>query len=91
VAVGGSGVGVGPAVGIKLGKVGVMGGVSVGRGGIKVAVGPKAGQVGSTTNSSIIAEKTKTTNPVNTPITNSCERVTSFLLKSSFSVYFTHF
>ena len=66
--------GVGPAVGMKLGKVGV--GAGIGEEGIRVGVGGKICAIGSTNSSTIIARKTTMTNPANTPIVSACERVT---------------
>lgn len=74
VGVGGPGVKVGPAVGIKLGKVGVTVGGG-GGGGSGVAVGGAARVKGSTNSTTIIAPKTRTTNPANMPRVSACERV----------------
>lgn len=85
VGVGGAGVAVGPAVGIKLGKVGV--GVGGGGGGSGVGVGGTARVNGSISSTTIMAPKTRTTNPANMPRISACERV-KWVLPSSYPAPF---
>jgi hypothetical protein len=85
VGVGSAGVEVGPAVGIKLGRVGVRV-AAAGAGGMGVGVGGKISGIGLINNKAIIAIKTTRTNPAKTPMVRAWARVTLSLLPD---VHFT--
>jgi hypothetical protein len=73
VAVGSAEVDVGPGVGKKFGRVGVT--VAVVDGGIGVGAAGAIKIIGLINSNTIMAIKTTTTNPANTPIVSACERV----------------